>query len=110
MKKGSIRIYISQLAILSVLSAGWWGMLYPEFSLSEDTFSVALEQKKTEKTSDSKDMFAEKMSGSEAFWALLEAKPDEIKIKSKFLDDVFDMMDRDIRGKEDEQQCTHRDF
>ena len=111
-KKCSIRIYIVHLALLAVLSAGWWGILYPEFSFSKDTFAVTaetedavkeegIEQKNTEK----KDVAITEMSGREAFFEILGAEPGKVEIRSRFLDEVLN-----IRGKENEQQRTHRDF
>lgn len=108
MKRYSIRIYIGQLALLSALSAGWWGILYPEFGLSAETFAVVEEQPEKEsdppkaQTPESE----KKLSGSEAFLALLEAEPGQVRIRSRFLEEVFHIS----RGKENEQQCAHRDF
>lgn len=113
MKQCSIRIYISQLVLLSALSAGWWGILYPDLSFSEQTFAAAgqAEQDEEERqTADPAGMQEENeaLTGSEAFWALLLAAPEEIEIRSRLLDQIFE--DNVIRGKKDEQQCGHRDF
>ncbi len=35
-KNFCIHIYIGQLALVAVLSAGWWGILYPNFSMTEE--------------------------------------------------------------------------
>lgn len=43
-KKYNIHIYIGQLALLAVLSAGWWGILYPDLSMTEDTFEAVAEE------------------------------------------------------------------
>lgn len=117
-------IKYSQLMLLVVLSAGWWGILYPDLSFSEQTFTVT-EQTEKEPYRDTDGQMADERSekkeltGSEAFWALLGASPDEIEIKSRLLEQVFgndlddlDNMDIDNmdRGKKDEQQRAYRDF
>ena len=106
-KKYGFRIYISHLAIVSMVSAGWWGILYPEFGFSEATFSVA-EQRQEAKQGKNTQMTnrnGEAPVGAEAFFAMLEAQPGQIKIKSKLLEEVFG-----IRGNNDEQQCTDWNF
>lgn len=112
MKRCGIRIYISQLVLLSALSAGWWGILYPDLSFSEQTFAVAQEEQNAERqpAADIADNQEEKkeLTGSEAFWALLGAQPEEIGIRSRLLDQI--LKDSVTRGKKDEQQCAHRDF
>lgn len=112
MKQCGIRIYISQLVLLSALSAGWWGILYPDLSFSEQTFAVEQEEQNAERqpAADIADNQEEKkeLTGSEAFWALLGAQPEEIKIRSRLLDQI--LKDSVTRGKKDEQQCAHRDF
>lgn len=112
MKQCGIRIYISQLVLLSALSAGWWGILYPDLSFSEQTFAVEQEEQNAERqpAADIADNQEEKkeLTGSEAFWALLGAQPEEIEIRSRLLDQI--LKDSVTRGKKDEQQCAHRDF
>ncbi len=97
-KKCGIHIYIGQLALLAILSAGWWGILYPNFSLTEDTFQAVWEETEAEK--DAGNRGTEKcpaLSGTEAFFSMLEAEPGRVKIKSRFVEAVLG-----IRGKEDE--------
>jgi len=71
-----------------ILSAGWWGILYPNMSLTEDTFHVVSDSKGQEG-------HGRPETGAEGFFSLLEASPDEIEIKSKFLEVL-------LRGKENE--------
>ena len=80
------RIYIGQLAFLAILSAGWWGILYPNFSMTEDTFQPVPEEREAGE---------HQLSGTEGFFFVLNATPEELEIKSKFLDAL-------IRGKENE--------
>lgn len=106
-KKYGFRIYISHLAIVSMVSAGWWGILYPEFGFSEDTFSVAQQRQEAEqsKNMQTANRNEEELTGAEVFFSMLEAQPGQIKIKSKLLEEVFG-----IRGNDDEQQCTDWNF
>lgn len=87
------------MAAVLVLSAAWWGILYPEFGFPEDTFSETGQQETGESAE------KEDRSRTEAFFALLDAKPGQIKIKSKLLEEVFG-----IGGNEDGQRCADRDF
>lgn len=109
MRKECIRIYIGQLAILAVLSAGWWGILYPNLSMTEETFQAVAEDGQTDDT----------VSGTEGFFAMLKAQPEEIKVKSRLLDAAFEWSgfgrEKETEkmlqnGEEDgkEQQCTDR--
>lgn len=101
-KRYLVCIYISHLAAVFVVSAAWWGMVYPEFGFSADTFSAAKLEKEQAGGAENEHT----LSGTDAFFALLEAKPGQIRLKSKLLEKFF----CNIRGNEDEQQCTDRDF
>ena len=107
MKKYKVCIYISHVMIVYMVSAGWWGILYPEFGFSQDTYCVVAEQGEQEtKYEEQQPVELEtKNTGADVFRKMLEAEPGQIKIKSKLLEEVFG-----IRGNENEQQCTDRDF
>lgn len=77
-KKGWISIYIGQLALLAVLSAGWWGILYPNIAMTEETFQAVSEDGQGDDT----------VSGTESFFAMLEAEPGEVIIKSRAADAI----------------------
>lgn len=78
-KKEGIRIYIGQLALLAVLSAGWWGILYPNLSMTEETFQAVDEDGQKDDT----------VSGTEGFFAILEAEPGQLVIKSRAVDAIL---------------------
>lgn len=80
------RIYIGQLALLAVLSAGWWGILYPDLSMTEDVFQPVPEEREAEE---------HLLSGREGFFFILDAGPEELEIKSKLIEAL-------LRGKENE--------
>ena len=84
-KKICFHIYIRELAFLVVVSAAWWGLLYPNFSLGEDTFQVSAEEAESG------------LSSAAGFFSLLDAEPGEIEVKSRFLEIITD-----VRGNEDE--------
>lgn len=100
-KRYGFCIYISQLVMVSAVSAAWWGILYPEFGFTADTFA-AVEQ---EKEQDDGIKTKHTLSGTEAFFEMLDAEPGQIKIKSKIFEEVFG-----IRGNEDEQRSTDWNF
>lgn len=83
------RIYIGQLALLAILSAGWWGILYPDLSMTEDVFQPVPEERETRETEE------HLLSGREGFFFILDAGPEELEIKSKLIETL-------LRGKENE--------
>lgn len=84
-KKICFHIYIREFAFLVVLSAAWWGLLYPNFSLGEDTFQLSEEEAESG------------LSPAGEFFSMLDAEPGEIEVKSRFWEIITD-----IRGNEDE--------
>ena len=78
-KKGRICIYIGQFALLAVLSAGWWGILYPNLAMTEETYQAVSEDGQPDDT----------VSGTEGFFAILSAKPGELVIKSRAADAIL---------------------
>lgn len=98
-KRYGIHIYIGHMALLAVLSAAWWGILYPNFSMTEGVFQVVGEETNGDKdgnrTPDKNEQHGP-ASRTDGFFAILGAEPGEIEIKSRFLETVSE-----IRGKED---------
>ena len=91
-KKCGIHIYIGQIALLAVLSAGWWGLLYPDLSMTETVFQAVEE----EPGSGDSVMPDEKESGrpvsrAEGFFAVLGAEAGEVEVRSRFLDTVSEI-------------------
>lgn len=72
MKKSDWR---TSLQILMTLCAlwGWWGMLYPEFTLTEDTYRVVYEGVDAEE------------SPRELYRRLLQAPKGQVRFRSKLL-------------------------
>lgn len=103
-----IRLYLIkscavQLALFMAVSAGWWGLLYPEMGLTKETAEVLT---KTAEGQVEERPLLDAKERREAFFAMLE-QPEKITVKSRFLEAILDI---DIRGNEDEQQGTDRDF
>ncbi len=103
MKKGGARIYIAQLTLTMILSAGWWGILYPNFSMTEDTFQ-ALEQDEAQHGKAAPDESIQEAAQdksvqdkTETFFAMLNASPGEIQLKSRLLETIAR-----VRGRENE--------
>ncbi len=88
MKKIREHIYIiGELALLVVLSAGWWGILYPGFSMTEETFEIAEDcaaDRQERADGNAAESEKSRQHRTEGFFAMLEAAPDEIEIKSRF--------------------------
>ena len=90
MKKIREHIYIGELALLIVLSAGWWGILYPGFSMTEETFEISRQDGDAiESECDREEGGRAEWGRAEGFFSMLEAAPDEIEIKSRFLEMIF---------------------
>lgn len=61
---------IKQGIFLSMLSFAFWGMLYPQFSLIEESYETTRKEK----------------NPKEDFWEILNADKGEVVIKSRFLE------------------------
>ena len=69
-----------------LVALGWWGFIYPELCLTEDTFQI-LQEEGTE-------LEEEDISASQLYYKLLSAKPEEIKIKSKLWETLMAYLER----------------
>lgn len=78
-QKERICIYAGQFALLVVLSAGWWGLLYPNLAMTEETYQAVSEDGQS----------VDKASGTEDFFAILSARPGELAIKSRAADAIL---------------------
>lgn len=75
-------------AMWLILAFGWWGVLYPEFTLTEDTFRIVWV---TEKAPED----WEEESATEIYYDLLQAEPGQIKIKSKLLEFLAGLLEKE---------------
>ena len=80
MKKNwlKLRVVVTMCAAL-----GWWGLLYPEFTLTPDTVKIYADNKAEE----SEEVF-EWSLGDDLYLKLLEAGPDKITFRSKLLTNI----------------------
>lgn len=67
---------------------GWWGVLYPELSLTKDTCRIVWTE----------DMQEEELSQTQIYYRLLSAEPEQIKIKSRLLEILASYFEKD-KGK-----------
>ncbi len=82
--------------ILGVCAAlGWWGFIYPELSLTPDTYCVLREDSTVQPTAD----MVEWEFDNDIYLKLLEAKPGQIRIKSKLFQSASDYLDYFLSGK-----------
>lgn len=71
---------------------GWWGVLFPELSLTRDTCRIIWTdtvQTDTDRTEDARaedGLQEEELSQTEIYYRLLSAEPEQIKIKSRLLE------------------------
>lgn len=69
--------------ILAVCAAiGWWGFLYPQFSLLEGTYRVVNEEPaaKSDQT-----VTESELDSSELYWSILDADSGRVRFKSRLL-------------------------
>lgn len=82
--------------ILGVCAAlGWWGLIYPELSLTPDTYCILREDGTVQPTTD----MVEWKFDNDIYLELLEAKPGQIRIKSKLFQSASDYLDYFLSGK-----------
>lgn len=85
-KRAGFRIYILQWAMIFTLSAGWWGIMYPNFSMTEDVVSVE---------EDTPAGGGKDRSRTELFFDMLEAEPGQIHVKSRLLETICEIRGND---------------
>lgn len=61
-------------------AAGWWGVLFPEFTLTDDTYEITGELSEEDR----------RLLEEAGFEELMNAEPGQIKIKSKLFTVVSD--------------------
>ncbi len=82
--------------ILGVFAAfGWWGFIYPELSLTPDTYCIVWEDDTVQPTTD----VVKWEFDNEIYLKLLEAKPGQIRIKSKLFQTASDYLDYYLSAK-----------
>lgn len=84
MKKKEIFI---RKSLLVLAAWGFFGLFYPELSLLEDTCRIVYENKAGKE----EEIVIE--PGSELYYKLLSAKPEEIKIKSRLWEWISSLFD-----------------
>ncbi len=71
--------------IMAVCAAiGWWGALYPQFTLVEGTYGIVYED---EDAMICDDITEAELEGSKLYWSLLNEDCRNIKFKSRLLTD-----------------------
>lgn len=78
--------------LMILAAAGFLGFLYPELCMLEETCKVVYYDK------DKKQQEAELPRGSELYYQLLQAKPEEIRIKSRLWETLLSCFEKD-KGK-----------
>lgn len=94
MKKGDWQTHVQILMTLCALW-GWWGMLYPEFTLTEDTYRVVYETVDAEQSDSAEKISAVGQNGADAgsveesprelYRRLLHAPKGQVRFRSKLL-------------------------
>ncbi len=83
-KNGNKKSRLEILRIFCCICAalGWWGALYPELTMTYDTYCIVDE--KGCRQSEEKDGALDR--GAQVYWDILEAGPEQIQYRSKLLE------------------------
>lgn len=76
MKNRNLSIYCA----LWMFTAAWWGLLYPQFMYTQDTYSILDE---------ATGRVLEAEYSKEEFLHLLDTSQEKVQIKSKLLEEIF---------------------
>lgn len=77
--------------VLAICAAmGWWGVLYPQFTLLESTYEIVYENETETETAETYESLSEAetesgFGGSELYWKILDADCSRIRFKSRLL-------------------------
>ena len=91
-RQGLRDLCINGLSVLLTCFAvfGWWGALYPEFTLLTGTYEVVYEeadQKESGKETGQKESPAETEDKDVLYWQIMGADQSQIRLKSRLLED-----------------------
>ncbi len=83
------------LGVLSLCAAmGWWGALYPQFTLMEGTYRIVEEAE----AEDDAAVTESEIDSSELYWSLLDGDSGRIRFGSRLLAEW-----REFHGSKDQQ-------
>lgn len=71
-----------------IFALGFWGVLYPELTLTEDTLRIVWADGKEQEE-------WEKESAAKIYYDLLQAEPKQIKIKSRLLEILAGLLEKE---------------
>lgn len=90
--KKKMREYVLRTALYSCAVLGWWGLLYPQLSVTPDTVAVIREDISGEAETGGTikiEKIDEKLTewdfDSDIYWEILQADPKQIHLKSGIL-------------------------
>lgn len=88
MKKKRIGLLRGICIICAAL--GWWGALYPQFTLVDGTYRFAQEQEDSSVQTE-RNVVESKPVGNELCLRIMLAKPEQIRLKSRLLTDLKEL-------------------
>lgn len=90
------KTWIGFRVIVGVCAAlGWWGFIYPELSLTPDTYCIVWEDDTVQPTTD----VVKWEFDNDIYLDLLEAKPGQIRMKSRLFQTASDYLDYYLSAK-----------
>lgn len=79
--KNSKKIISGILSICAVL--GWWGAIYPQFTLLESTYEIVYEDEETDGNA-----VESEIDSNTLYWRILDADCDQIRFRSRLLKEL----------------------
>lgn len=95
--------YKLRLAAVVCAALGWWGILYPELTLTSDTYKVVYEEEPAEEGSVSPGgQYQENDGITEGYRGLLRAKSNQIRIRSRLYLTITEWLGGEEKADSDE--------
>jgi hypothetical protein len=76
-------MFTAALAVCAVL--GWWGALYPQFTLMQSTYEIVRED---DAVQSGENVVESELDSSELYWKILDADCSHIRFRSRLLKDL----------------------
>lgn len=73
-----------RIACCICAAMGWWGVLYPELTLTQDTYRI-IDETGRELTLETYEHWD---AGKDVYLKILEAEPDQIRFRSKLVEAI----------------------
>jgi hypothetical protein len=78
-------LYRTAAALLTICAAlGWWGAIYPRFTLLQDTYEIVYED---DSVQCNENVVESELDSSELYWKILSSDTEHIRFRSRLFKD-----------------------